>query len=131
MRFTLRTLILVPVVLAAVVVATNTAQAEVTIKVPFTFTVYGKTCPAGEYSVNHDSSRGTVTLSSKDGAKHFNWHLGPGDGNSADARVTLRFEESGQSHVLKSVQYGPMTTARLDKKIRESDYSPTQLARGR
>jgi hypothetical protein len=131
MRTILRNLVLAPVVLAAAAVASTSAMAEVTVKVPFNFTVAGKNCPAGTYSVNRDTLHGLVTLKGVDAARSFNWVLGPGDSSSSSSKVTLQFDELGQNHFLRAVKYGSLTTSRLDKNVKETAYEPAQLGEGR
>ena len=113
MGSTLRNFVLAPAAMAAAALATNTAMAE-TLKVPFTFTVDGKDFPAGLYSVRQ-SSHNLVTLISKDASQSFTWVVAPGDPAPTDTAVTLRFSELGETHALRSVQYGPLITPRLDK----------------
>ena len=51
MRSILHNLILVPAVAAAAALATTSASAETTLKIPFGFTVAGHYCPAGRYAI--------------------------------------------------------------------------------
>jgi hypothetical protein len=132
MRISFKTLVLVPAILAAAVVATNTASAEETLKVPFSFTVAGKLCPAGTYKVDKNASNGIVTLRNVETAKTFNWILRPGYDAPKDTKVVLKFDEIGQTRVLQSVQFGPLTTSRLDnKEIKNSEFAPIGNSRGR
>jgi hypothetical protein len=119
MGSTLRNFVLAPAVMAAAALATNTAMAE-TVKVPFKFTVAGKEFPAGYYSVKREMSVGMVTLRSNATSQSFTWIIGPGDPSPTDTAVTLRFDELGQDYVLQSVQFGPLITARLDKKAMQT-----------
>ena len=118
----LRTFVLAPAAMAAAALATNTAMAE-TLKVPFTFTVDGKEFPAGLYSVQRQSSHNLVTLTSRDASQSFTWGVAPGDPAPTDTAVTLRFSEA---HALRSVQYGPLITPRLDK----GHAQPTRIVTG-
>jgi hypothetical protein len=110
----LRNFVVAPAAMAAAALATNTAMAE-TLKVPFTFTVNGKNFPAGIYLVKRQNSQNLVTLISKDASQSFTWVAAPGDPGPTDTAVTLRFSELGERHALRSVQYGPLITPRLDK----------------
>lgn len=103
MRFKLGTLILA---LAAVALATIPAVAATStiLKVPFSFTVDGKECPAGLYSVQRDSSPNMVRLQSKDASQSFTWIAGSSAATKGD-RVILSFDQLGQTHVLRSIQY--------------------------
>jgi hypothetical protein len=130
MRFNLRNFVLAPAVMAAAALATNTAMAETTLKVPFNFTVDGKNCPAGLYTVQRESTHNSVTLTSKATQRSFTWIIAPGDPAPTASAVTLTFDELGQTHTLRSVQYGPMVTSRLDQKTKESEHAPTRIVQG-
>jgi hypothetical protein len=113
---TLRSIVLAPAILAAAVLATNVAVAETTVKVPFSFSVAGKTMPAGFYTVQRDSTGSFVSLRGLDANHTFNWVLAPGEPAPTDSRIVLRFDTDGQSHELRSVQYAAGITSRIDKK---------------
>jgi hypothetical protein len=112
MRFNLRNLILATT--AMTTLAASAAMAETTLKVPFSFTVAGKICPAGTYSVEKNNIGTLVTLKSKEAPKSFTWAISPGDPLPSDTRVVLSFDALGQTHALRTVQYGPMVTRNLD-----------------
>lgn len=123
--------ILAPVALAAVALATSSAIAETTVRVPFKFTAGGQVCPAGYYTVQHDDSANFVSLTSKDTLKTFTWVVGPGAPDLKDTKIALKFDQVGGTHVLQSVQYGSLVTSRLDKKtLREMEHE-SQLSGGR
>ncbi len=65
----LRSIVLAPAILAAAALAGNVAAAETTLKVPFNFSVAGKSMPAGYYTVQRDSSGNIVSLRGRD-AEH-------------------------------------------------------------
>jgi hypothetical protein len=130
MRSILHKLILAPAVMAATALATTSAMAE-TINVPFSFTAAGKNCPAGFYTVRHDSTGSFVALINEDSAQSFLWVLGPGTPNLADNSIILKFDESGQTHTLRSIQYRSMITPRMDKKASPKDHSLSRLSSGR
>jgi hypothetical protein len=118
--------------MAAAALATNTAMAETLVKVPFSFTVAGKNCPAGLYSVQWESTHGSlVTLKSKEVPQSFTWVVGPGDPAPGDTAVVLRFDELGENHALRSVQYGSQITSRLDKKINQAEHVQTEHVKTR
>ena len=129
MRFTLRNLFLAPAVLAVATFAATSAHAEATLKVPFNFTAAGKQCPAGLYTVNKDSKNSLVTLRSKESGRAFTWIVGPGD-TAASTAVTLRFNETGSDHELRSVQYGSTTTSRLDKHTKHNEHVHVETISG-
>jgi len=124
MRSKLSTFILASTVLAVTALATLPAVAatsgtSATLKVPFSFTVNGRSLPAGEYSVQRDTSGNFLRLRSKDASESFVWVVGsnatPGD------RIILKFDPQGQTHALQSVQFGSLTTVKLDQKSRKSE----------
>ena len=129
MRFNLRNFVLAPAVMAAAALATNTAMAETTLKVPFNFTVAGKNCPAGIYVVQWEfsNSNSVVKLTSKGTQRSFIWLVSPGNAAPTASAVTLTFDELGQTHTLRSVQYGPMVTSRLDKQTKETEHPSTRI----
>jgi hypothetical protein len=123
--------VLAPAVLAAVALAATSAKAEVTIKVPFNFTAGGKICPAGEYTVRHDDNSSFVTLISKSSSQIFTWVVGPGVAAPDNRKIALKFDEMGNGHVLQSVQYGALSTSRLDSKSMRDERESNQLTGGR
>src|SRR5215469_10631129 len=81
-----------PAVLTVAALATTTAMAQTTIvKVPFSFTAAGKTCPAGEYTVQRDAD--FVILSHKGYSESFSWVVGPGAPDPTDTKVAFKFDE--------------------------------------
>jgi hypothetical protein len=128
MRSKFNTLVLASAALAAVALATLPAVAEtsITLNVPFSFTVGGQSLPAGMYSIQRDISGNFLRFQGKDSSHSFVWLALPGATRSD--RVILKFEGEGQTHVLQSVQYGPLVTNRLDKKTRRTeDLSPQTM----
>jgi hypothetical protein len=123
--------ILTAIVITAGALATHTAIAETTLKVPFSFTVAGQSMPAGVYSVSKDSLHDLVILKSMDESKTFSAVLVPGDPAPSDTHIALKFDQSGNGHTLKSIQYGALTTSSLERRVRERDYDSTRLSQGR
>jgi hypothetical protein len=64
-------------------------------------------------------------------SKAFSALLVPGDPSPNDVHVALKFEQSGNSHTLKSIQYGGRTTPSLEQKTRERGYDTSRLSMGR
>ena len=125
--------VLAPAVVAAAALTANIASAEAILKVPFSFTAAGKVCPAGYYTVHRDSNNGNfITLSHKGYSESFSFVVGPGAPEPTDTKVSLKFDEIGSTHILQSVQYGAVTTSRLDKKsLRQAEQESTRLTGGR
>ncbi len=128
MRSILGKLILAPAILAAAALTANSAMAESNVKVPFSFTAAGKVWPAGEYSIQKDMLAGTVTLKSEVSSESLTCLLGPGDPNPTDNKITLKFDNIGGTHALRTVQYGPQITSQLD---RQSKHEADMAASGR
>jgi len=131
MKFILSKFVLAPAVLAAAALtATSAMAAESTIKVPFNFTADGKVCPAGVYVVQKDAN--FVTLVHKGYGESFTWVVGPGSAEPTDTKVALNFDTLGKTHVLQSIQFGPVITSRLDKQtLRDAERESTRLTGGR
>jgi hypothetical protein len=123
--------VLAAIVLTAGALVTHTASAESTLTVPFSFTVAGQSMPAGVYSVSTDSVHSLVTLKSMKVSKTFSAVLVPGDPSPSDTHVALKFDQSGNGHTLKSIQYGARTTSSLEQRTSERGYDPTRLSQGR
>ena len=114
MQTTSRYLTLALAFLATAALATTSAKAETTVKVPFNFTVAGKSMPAGQYILHHDATLDTITLRAKDSSKSYTWVAGPGAVDPTDNHVGMQFDQLGDVHVLRSIHYGSQTTNRLD-----------------
>jgi|SRR5580698_2581492 hypothetical protein len=115
-------IVLAPVLLAAAALASNTAMAESTVNVPFTFKAAGKVWPAGLYTVQKGDFGNMVTLISKENSLSFTSLVGPGEPGPDATNVTLKFDEVGIGHALRTIQYGPQITGRLDKRAIHSEY---------
>lgn len=107
---------LAPVLLAAAAFTSNPARAQNKLNVPFSFTAAGKIFPPGNYTVRTQLDGNFVLLASKTPPRSYTWVLLPGDPDPTDRRVILKFDESGGSYTLRSIQYGSMVTSRLDGK---------------
>jgi hypothetical protein len=118
--------------MVAAVLATNVAKAETTIKVPFSFIVAGKTFPAGLYVISRDEKdHGFVTLVAKGSGQTYSCLLTPGAPGPTERKVALNFDLVGETHLLQSIQYGPMITAKLDKKSLANERQNLQNSGGR
>jgi hypothetical protein len=114
MKITNRSLVLASAVLATAAFTVPAAMAATTLDVPFAFTVGNQTCPAGHYLVERDSNGSAVKLVGA--TQSFTWGIHPGDPAPSDNRVVLKFDDIGSAHALSAIQYGALTTSRLDKK---------------
>ena len=112
MRSTLCKFFLVPAIAVAAALVGHPAQAQ-TVNVPFSFTALGQSFPAGTYIIHENKDENYVTLRLKNGGKSICRVVGPGDPDLTDNRVVLHFRTDGDSHVLDTIQFGPMITAHL------------------
>ena len=127
MRSMLRTLLFVP---AALITAGSALAATATLNVPFDFTANGKICPAGIYRVDTDIHGNTLSLKGRNAPVNFVWVMVPGDGDPQSRKVNLQFDQIGQNFELRNVQYGAMTTPRLDRKHKHSEEAPARIVQG-
>jgi len=121
MKSILRTIVLTPVALAVVALTANSAMAASTVKVPFSFKVNGKDCPAGKYVIDRDSFGHIVTLRGVKGTEAFSWVVGPGEPDPNERKISLKFDQDGSTHFLKSVQFGSEVTSNLDKPAKQAE----------
>jgi hypothetical protein len=129
MRFTAFKSILAAVVITTASLSGHIAKAETALKVPFSFIVSGQTMPAGVYTVQEDTFHNRVTIRNREATKSFSYALLPGDPAPNEVHVTLRFEASGDTHILRGIQFGSKATARLDNA--PAPYDAARLSRGR
>ena len=124
--------IMAAAVMAAAALVPTSANAETTLKVPFSFTAAGKTLPAGLYAVREDEGGGYVTLTSKETLKSTNWVLGPAEPNpNPNAQISLKFDHAGDSYALRSIQIGSKITGRLDKEMAAHEREVSLTSGGR
>ncbi len=95
----------------------TTAIKAQTVTVPFSFEVGGHIYPAGAYSVERSATGIFVSMEDENGKEISHWVLGAGDADPRASGVILRFDESGQTHLLRSIQYHSRVTLRLDGKF--------------
>lgn len=131
MRFTAFKSILAAVVVTTATLSAHTAKAETALNVPFSFSVAGQTLPAGVYTVQEDTFHNRVIFRNRDASKSFSYALRPGDANANQVHVSLKFESAGDSHILRGIQYGTKTTARLEDGPAAGGYDPARLSQGR
>jgi len=127
MRSKIHTVLASAALMAAAVLATNSAMADTTLNVPFGFMVAGKACPAGHYTVKENPIGTFVTLTNRDSSRVFTWILLPSSPEFKNGDVVLKFDVAGQTHLLRSVQVGPMTTSVLDKNALTNEYKSAEL----
>jgi hypothetical protein len=112
MRLNLRTLVLSS---AALCSTAAFAANEARVNVPFNFVVKNHTYQSGAYKVEIEPERSLVTLIKvEDPAQSGMWLVGPADGEGRPPKVCLTFDGIGQNMVLRTIQYGRLTTRNLD-----------------
>jgi hypothetical protein len=132
-KFFTLTLTLASAAIAAVALAAIPAVAAPTttknLKVPFSFTVNGKECPAGVYMIQRNAVASTLMLQSRDSSRSFMWIAGPSD-TTTGGSVVLSFDQIGETHFLRSVQSGSLLTHRLDKDTVKNEAVTVQVTPG-
>jgi hypothetical protein len=127
MQNTLRSLVLASAVLAITATAATTAKAATAINVPFEFSIGNQICPAGHYLVERDTNGASVKLVGA--SQSFTWGVHPGDGAPTDSRVVLKFDDIGSAHQLSTIQYGALTTSKLDRKLFSETHTQIELGK--
>jgi hypothetical protein len=130
MRFMAFKSVMAAVVLTTAGLGVQVAKSETALNVPFSFTVSGQTMPAGVYTVQQDTFHHAVILRNRDGSRSFAYALRPGDPASNEIHVSLRFETSGDTHILRWIQVGSKLTSRLEGRPATS-FDPARLSQGR
>ncbi|HEY6489870.1 MAG: hypothetical protein WCC26_04140 [Terracidiphilus sp.] len=126
-----RFLLVALVATATATLAATPARADARVKVPFSFTVDGKRCPAGTYLVKEDANTDTVILVGRDPSRIFSWIIAPDSIEVDPNRVVLQFDRAGSDHALRSIKYGSQGTLRLDTHVPKSAESEDNSSGGR
>jgi hypothetical protein len=112
MRLSLRTLVLSS---AALCSTTAFAANQVRVNVPFNFVVKNHVYQSGAYKVVVEPAKFTVTLSRiNDPVQSLIWIVRPAADDKDPLKVRLTFDTIGQDSVLRTVQFGGLTTPNLD-----------------
>jgi opacity protein-like surface antigen len=111
MRLILRSLILSSAALCA---STAFAAKRVQLNVPFNFVANNHVYRAGTYGVEVETDKSVVKLISiSESTSPLMWIVGPGN-NDNHSKVRLTFDRVGPDVVLRTIQYGELTTRNLD-----------------
>ena len=94
----------------------TTAMKAQTVAIPFSFQVGANLYPAGAYSVERPAGGSFVSMKDENGKEVSHWVLGGGEAHPNASGIILRFDESGQIHLLRSIQFNSRVTSRLDGK---------------
>lgn len=108
---------------AAALFATSAFAAnKAVVNIPFNFESKGESFPAGQYVATLESNDSVLGLTSvTDPRLSAHWTTGPADYNPSNEKLTIKFDDQGTSHTLRSVQLGPRITSRLDAPARHHD----------
>jgi hypothetical protein len=116
MRIMIRSVILATASLCATAAF---ASDKAVVNIPFNFVSQGHSYPAGKYAATIDPIHNVLSLSSMTDMKvSARWIAGPADYNPNNEKLTLKFDDLGNTHTLCTVQLGPEITSRLDAPAR-------------
>jgi len=127
MKNIVRNFLVASAVVAAIAFTSTAALADSNVKIPFDFKVGSKTLPAGDYVVKQNPNHTTVQLFSRNGVNSFTWILQPGDPDPSSNTVKLTFDTNGTTDWLRSIDYGPQTTPRIDPGSSRLEYSKVTI----
>jgi hypothetical protein len=112
MRLTLRTLVLSS---AALCSTAAFAANQVQLDVPFNFTVKNHAYRSGAYKVEIEPTKSIVTLRRIDNpVQSMTWLVRPANDDKNPLKVRLTFDKIGEDSVLRTIQFGGLTTPNLD-----------------
>jgi hypothetical protein len=114
MRLSLKTLVLSSAALCSTAAFAASAN-QVRVDVPFNFVVKNHTYKAGTYKVEIEPGRFLVTLRRiTDPVQSGTWLVGPTESQDNPAKMRLTFDTIGTDKVLRTIQFGELTTQNLD-----------------
>ncbi len=112
MRLTLRTLVLSS---AALCSTAAFAANQVQLDVPFNFTVKNHAYRSGAYKVEIEPAKSIVTMRRiDDPVQSMTWLVRPANDDKNPLKVRLTFDKVGEDSVLRTIQFGGLTTPNLD-----------------
>jgi hypothetical protein len=113
MRLTLRTLVLSSAALCST--AAFAANQVVQLDVPFNFVVKNHAYQSGAYKVMIEPERSLVTMRRiNNPVESMTWIVNPADDDKNPLKVRLTFDRIGEDSVLRTIQFGGLTTPNLD-----------------
>ncbi|HTD56370.1 MAG TPA: hypothetical protein VK670_13360 [Silvibacterium sp.] len=119
MRFPIRSLVLTS---AALFATAAFAADKAVVNVPFNFESHGQAFPAGEYQVSLDKNANVITMSNMTNtAQTVMWTASPADYTAGSPILRLKFDGTGYTHELHSVQIASRTTSVLDAPAKHHD----------
>ena len=119
----MRTVIRIVVLATASLCATAAFAAdEALVNIPFNFQSQGHAFPAGNYVATLDANHNVLAIrNTTDASVGARWTAGPAEYNPSDEKLTLKFDDLGNTRTLRTVQLGPRITSRLDGPARHHD----------
>lgn len=112
MRSMLRTFVLTSAALCATAAF---AADRAVVNVPFNFETHGISFPAGHYSASLSMNKSVLTLTNMENPKEsILWTVSPADETAIQKPLLMKFDESGSTHQLRTIQLGSRITPRLD-----------------
>jgi hypothetical protein len=119
MRTVIRTVVLAT---ASICATAAFAADQAVVNIPFNFQSQGHAFPAGNYVATVDRNHNVLALrNTADASVAAIWAAGPAEYNPSDEKLTLKFDDLGSSHTLRTVQLGSRITSRLDGPARHHD----------
>jgi hypothetical protein len=119
MRSMLRAAVLTSAALCA---SAAFAADHAVVKIPFNFETRGVAYPAGTYNVALDLNRNVLTMQNTQEPKEsILWVVAPADERAITTALLVKFDDLGGTHQLRTVQYGPRITPRLDAPAKRHD----------
>lgn len=115
-----------------VLVATSAfAASKANVNIPFGFSSHGQSFPAGQYTATLDMNHNVLALrNAANPSLYAHWIVGPAESDPNKEMLTLKFDDLGNSHTLRTVQLGPRITSRLDAPARHHDAGATATVSG-
>jgi len=111
MRSILRMLILTPALCSAAALAID----RVSVNMPFSFESHGRIFPASRYDVSLNNDRRMLTLTSRTNpADTATWMTLSADTGPLDPELSMEFDRTGETSVLRAVRLGTYKTPILD-----------------
>jgi hypothetical protein len=100
---------------AAICATAAFAADRTVVDIPFNFVSQGMSFPAGRYAATMDSNQNVLELSNLYHPKvSAHWTARPAEFIPGAEKLTLKFDDLGQRHTLRTMQLGPRITSRLD-----------------
>jgi hypothetical protein len=95
-------------------------HAKVTIA--FNFETRGVSYPAGTYVATLDMNQSLLTLRNvQEPEESVQWLVSPADDKTIPVPLIMKFDDFEGTHLLRTVQFGPRITSRLDAPAKRHD----------